>query len=160
MYVCVCDSRIVITLSFCIPIVSSSSLMRVRMYNRYKYKSQANISQYNTAQSLSYHYGFSRFFFLFFFPLTRPMRFSHRLLLQYQVLNHIIVFLYIYISNIYNIYNIYNIKIDEIYSIDQAHLVHNKKKIVSPSRSHSLVSDLPSLCRPPLSILCILIIST
>lgn len=35
-------------------------------------------------------------FFSFFFPLTRPMRFPHRLILQYQVLNHIIVFLYIY----------------------------------------------------------------
>lgn len=52
---------------------------------------------------------------------------------------------------IYTIY-IYNIKIDKIYSIDQAHLVHNKKKIVSSLRSHSLVTFRLVLARVRFSI--------
>lgn len=79
-------------------------------------------------------------FFLFFFPLTRPMRFSHRLILQYQVLNHIIVcILYIYISNIYNIYNIYIIlKLTRYILLTRHTQFITRKKLSLPlARTHS-----------------------
>lgn len=79
--VCVCDSRIFIISLFCILVVTISFFflfMRVCTYNRYKYKSQANISQYNTAQSLSHLITFSSPFFHFLpFFLTFD-RFPHR----------------------------------------------------------------------------------